>query len=120
MIERVKVVEIDGIEYLVTEEIKTDPIEFRVYYDEMGKILYYTCDKNEGNYLVVDTQTFAEKRFDLKVIDGKLTRIVPGIIISKYKPNTEGISCAKEDLSIVVDDNYSTQQKWKMSSYELR
>ena len=26
MIERVKVIEINGVEYLVTEEVKTDPI----------------------------------------------------------------------------------------------
>jgi len=120
MIERVKVVEIDGVEYLVTEEVKTDPIEFRVYYDEKGTILFYTCEKPEGNYLIIDTQAFAEKRFDLKVIDGKLTRMIPGITIRKYKPDDEGISCASEDLSVVANTDNIKQQKWKMSSYELR
>ena len=120
MIERVKVIEINGVEYLVTEEVKTDPIEFRVYYDEMGKLLFYTCDRPEGNYLIVDALTFAEKRMDLRVVEGKLVKVVPGIIITKYKPSTEGINCISEDISIVTNNTEPNIQKWKLSSYELR
>jgi hypothetical protein len=115
--EHLKVVEINGIEYLIAEEIPYQPVEFRVYYDDFGNILFYTCDKIEGNYLVVESQIYAESRFDLKVVDGKLTKISPGTIIRKYKPSTEGISCSVEDISIVDDSNNTT--KWKLTKYEL-
>jgi len=119
MSERVKVVEIDGVEYLVVEDSKPTEVEFRVYYDEMGKIICYTCDKLEGNHIIIDRQAFIEARPDLRVIDGKLTKYVPGVIISKLKPDIEGTSCALEDISIIAQDDCQTQ-KWKLHSYELR
>lgn len=121
MIERVKVIEINGIEYLMSEESNINPIEFRLYYDEFGKVLFYTCDKPEGNYIVVDQQTYAEMRYDWRVVDGKLTKLIPGIIISKLKPNKiEGKNCAIDDISVIVDEDYENKQKWKLTSYELQ
>lgn len=121
MTERLKVVEIDGIEYLVSEKSNIDPVEFRLYYDEQGKVLFYTCEKPEGNYILVDQQIYSEMRYDWRVIDKKLTKLVPGIIISKLKPNDfEGKSCAREDITIIVDDDYPDKQKWKLISYELQ
>lgn len=122
MNERVKIVEINGVEYLAIEtpEKPVKP-EFRLYYDEMGKVLFYSMENISGNYIVVDKQIFAEARYDWKVIDGKLTKYVPGITISKLKPDeSQGMSCAKEDISIIVDENYNNIQKWKLTSYELR
>lgn len=121
MTERVKIIEINGVEYLVAEETKPTPVEFRVYYDEAGMVLFYTCDKPEGNYLVIDTMTYAEKRFDVRVIDGKLVKVVPGVIISKLKPNLVTGKCTtNEDISIIVDENYIDKTKWKLDTYELR
>jgi hypothetical protein len=119
MTERVKVVEINGIEYLVVEETKPDPIEFRLYYDENGRVLFYTCDKPEGNYIVIDQQTYVESRYDWVVKEGKLTKLVPGIVITKLKPSTEGIDCVFDDVSILVDSKYTNIQKWKLDRYEL-
>jgi len=120
MIEILKVVVIDGIEQLVTELVETAPVQFRVYYDDSGKVLFYTCDKPEGNYLIIDNTTFAEKRFDVKVVDGKLVRLVPGLIISKLLPCDSGKECAKQDISIVVDKKFKGEiQNWKMVTYEL-
>jgi hypothetical protein len=117
--ERLKVVKIDDIEYLISEEVQYDPIQFRVYYNEEGKILFYTCDKLEGNFLIIDAQTYAECRHDLKVIDGKLVSRTSGSIISKYKPNSVGISCSKDDISIVTTLDDVNSKQWKLISYEL-
>lgn len=120
MIEILKVVIIDGVEHLVTEFVENDPVQFRVYYDDNGKVLFYTCDKPEGNYLIIDNATFAEKRFDFKVIDGKLSRLVPGLTISKLMPCDSGKECAKQDISIVVDKEFTGEvTNWKMVTYEL-
>ncbi len=116
-----KVVVIDGEEQVVIENVVSEPIEFRLYYDENGMALFYTCEKPEGNYVVVDKQTYAEMRLDIKIVDGKITKLVPGIMISKLKPNpTNGVNCAIEDISIIVDDQFTDKQKWKLTSYELR
>lgn len=117
--ERLKVLEINGKEYLVAEEVNYDPVEFRVYYDDFGKILFYTCDKPKGNFLIIDAQTYAACRFDYKVVEGKLVKIIPGTVITKYKPNIEGISCSEEDISIVTSVNDVNSKQWKLTRYEL-
>jgi hypothetical protein len=90
-----------------------ESIELRLYYDDKGNVLFYTCDKPEGNFIVIDKQTFAESRPDLKVVNGKLVR--PGLnpVVAKLIPKDEGISCAKDDVSIVTTDDVEIQ-KWKL------
>lgn len=122
MSERVKIVEINGVEYLIVdEEPKQETLEFRLYYDENGRVLSYSCEKLDGRYIVIDKQTYIEARPDWIVVDGKLTKYVPGVIISKLKPNlNDGTSCLFEDISIVSNDKNLNLQKWKTHIYELR
>lgn len=119
MSERLVVVEIEGVEYLVVEEVQKQEIEFRLYYDEKGKVLFYTCEKPEGQYIVIDKQSYIEARPDVCVKDGKLTKYIPGIIISKLSEDIDGTPCAKDDISIVVDKNYADYKTYKLVSYEL-
>lgn len=95
--------------------------EFRLYYDDKGKVLFYTCEKPEGNYIIVDATTYAAGRPDLRVIDGKISTAIPSLVVSKLMPNeTDGVICASEDISIVVGDNYDGKTtKWKLNTYEL-
>jgi hypothetical protein len=93
--------------------------EFRLYYDERGNVLFYTCEKPEGNYVIIDAETYAQSRPDLKVIDGKLAGSISGSIVSKLVHDDNGTNCATEDLSIVVDDSYDNITKWKLKTYEL-
>jgi len=94
--------------------------EFRLYYDDKGKVLFYSCEKPEGNYIVIDATTYAIGRPDLRVIDGKVSVAAPSLVVSKLMPNEEGITCAEEDISIVVDSNYKGKTvNWKLNTYEL-
>jgi hypothetical protein len=94
--------------------------EFRLYYDDKGKVLFYSCEKPEGNYIVIDAATYAAGRPDVRVIDGKISTAIPSLVVSKLMPNIEGTSCTEEDISIVVDDNYKGKTtKWKLNTYEL-
>ena len=93
--------------------------EFRLYYDERGNVLFYTCEKPEGNYVIIDAETYAQSRPDLKVIDGKLAGSISGSIVSKLVHDDNGTNCATEDLSIVVDDSYDNITKWKLKTYDL-
>jgi hypothetical protein len=72
--------------------------------------------KPEGNYLVIDRETYAVCRFDIKIVDKKIVSIYDTTIISKLVPDNEGISCYKNDVSIVYEATES--QKWKLKHVE--
>lgn len=94
--------------------------EFRLYYDDKGKALFYSCEKPEGNYIVIDATTYAIGRPDVRVIDGKISTVTPDAVVSKLMPSLEGVTCIEEDISIVVDDSYTGKTiKWKLTTYEL-
>jgi hypothetical protein len=107
---------------IIFEAPKIIPPEFRLYYDDQGNVLFYTCEKLEGKYITVDRQTFAEGRHDLKVIDGRAMRAMPNSTVSKLMPTNDddGTICHLSDISIIVDVEYQGDiQKWKLNTYEL-
>lgn len=96
-------------------------VEFRLYYDDNGDVLCYSSDGTGPNekYLVIDAQTYAEGRVDIKIIDGIVVKKTGKIGISKLVPNTEGVRCAIEDITIIVDDTYNGEtMTWKIKQYE--
>jgi hypothetical protein len=107
---------------LVFEAPKIEAPEFRLYYDEeTGKVLFYTCEKPEGKFIVIDSITFACARQDVRVIDGKLSTVNPSSIISKLKlTESDGVKCLIEDISIIADEDSTDVQTWKLLTYELR
>lgn len=106
---------------IIWEAPEIVPPEFRLYYDDKGKVICYTCEKLDGNYIVIDTLTYAEARPDVRVIDGKITKAQPNAVVHKLMPNeTDGTLCTSEDMSVIVDEHYSGKTiKWKINSYEL-
>lgn len=106
---------------LIWEPTPLEKPEFRLYYDDKGKVLFYSCEKPEGNFIVIDAATYAAGRPDLRVIDGKISTAVPSLVVSKLMPDEDkGVTCAEEDISIVVDKNYKGKTiKWKLNTYEL-
>jgi hypothetical protein len=110
-------------EYIILwEQPKMEPPEFRLYYNENGGVICYTGDKSmTGNYIVIDAQTFAAARPDVRVIDGRLSTAVPKSVVYKLMPdNNEGVECISEDISIIADDSYDGKTtKWNLNIYEL-
>lgn len=96
-------------EYVITWEAPIiEKPEFRLYYDDRGNVVTYTCEKLEGNYVIIDALTFAEARPDVKVVDGKIIRAGSGAVISRLHPSNTGTLCEAEDVSIIteVDGQY--------------
>lgn len=111
----------DNDEYtIIWEAPKIESPELRVYYDDNGKILFYTCEKLTGNYLVIDSLTYAACRQDLRVIDGKLSSVNSTAIISKLKPGTTGKECLSDDVSIIAENQDSNTTYWELKLHELR
>jgi hypothetical protein len=108
---------------LIWEPAPFVPPEFRLYYDDKGKVVSYVGDKSGhidgGNYIVIDAQTFAESRYDIKIIEGKISTATADAVVYKLMPSDTGISCHEEDVSIVVDESFADQTKWKLTIYEL-
>jgi len=105
---------------LIWEPVPLVKPEFRLYYDDKGKVLFYSCEKLEGNYIVIDATTYSIGRPDLRVIDGKISTAVPSLVVSKLMPNSEGIACTEEDISIVVDKKDKGKTiNWNLITYEL-
>lgn len=107
---------------IIWEQPKLQPPEFRLYYDDNGKVLSYSGDKSGiGNYIVIDALTFAAARPDIRVIDNKISTVASNAVVYKLMPNEiEGIDCHLEDLSIIVDNTYTDKtKKWKLKTYEL-
>ena len=78
--------------------------EFKLYYDTFGKVLFYSCDMHEGDYLVIDAMTYAEGRFDVQVVDGKIEPIKYTSTIFKLAKDTTGTKCPVEDITIIANE----------------
>ena len=105
-------------QYIEWTPIKVEAVEFRLYYNERGEVLYYTTEKLEGEYIVIDNNTFASARYDIKVINGK---IIEEQSKSSYSMiiDVDGITCAYEDINIIVDESYEGKtNKWNFKLYE--
>lgn len=87
------------------------PVEFRLYYDNDGSVLFYTCEKPTGQYIVVDSSVYAECRTDIKIVDGKILRN-PDLVFSQLVHAIDGIVCASQDVSIIVTDDYLDTIVW--------
>jgi len=106
---------------LVWESPKLKDPEFRLYYDDKGYVVSYSCEELEGDYVIIDAQTFAEARPDVRVVNGKVVKVNAGAVVSKLLPcKKEGVVCAAEDISILVSSKSKIKkQKWKLETYEL-
>jgi hypothetical protein len=111
----------EDIEEMVWEYIPPEPIEFRLYYDEKGSIITYTCEKLSGDYIVIDAQVFAEGRPDLVVVDGKLVKPTPEVFLTLLSKSESGIKCASEDVTVLVTDDYDGDvTHWELKRYEYK
>jgi len=112
----------DNEEYITVWEAPIiEAPEFRLYYKKDGTVDFYTCDKPEGDHIVIDAGVFAEARPDIKVIDGRISRNRPKAIVQKYKPSTSGTLTSIDDISILIDETKLKKQDAKrVQHWELR
>lgn len=86
--------------------------ENRIYYNDAGQVVSYSQDNLDGNYIVVDHQTFNERRPDILIVDGQIVR--PNMITEyrKLVPSDDGVETVVEDVTIVGNG-----QHWKTKYY---
>lgn len=91
-------------------------VEYRLYYDDHGIPLYYSCDPLPGNYVVVGAEVYAQGRYDCKVINGEI-KYPAQIKSAKLVPSTKGTACYAKDVSI-ISPSETDAQHWKLKTYE--
>jgi hypothetical protein len=107
-------------DFFYIEIQQPSPPEFRLYYDDQGKVVCYTCDKLEGKYIVIDKETYVECRPDLLIVDGEIKRDKTGTYTTKLELSSKGTMTAVEDICIVVDDNYTGKtNNWELVTHDF-
>lgn len=92
------------------------PIFFRLYYDDQGRILFYSMEDLPGTYIDIDAETFARQHTNMRVRDGKLIEIAR-TTSAKLIPGDTGTPCDPTDVSIVVSEQ-QPNIKWSKRTYE--
>ena len=91
-------------------------VEFRLYYDDKGKVICYTCEDLEGTYIVIDAETYSACRLDVHVINEKIVSNSDLLILYKFVPGKD-VSCASEDICILTEEGRTKQ--WSLKRYEF-
>ena len=107
----------DEEEYVIIWEAPAvEKPEFRLYYDDKGQVVTYTCEQLEGSYIVIDATTFAESRPDVRVVDGRIVRSGSSAVVARLYPDNTGVLCEIEDVSIITE---AEGQYWKLKTVSL-
>lgn len=106
-------------DYIVLFEAPViEKTEYRLYYDEKGNVICYSCENLDKKYVVVDSLTFAEGRQDVIVINGKVIKKSIATVSHKYVPSDNGdVICHPLDISVISD--LPNDQQWELKVYEL-
>lgn len=87
--------------------------EFRLYYNpEDGTPLHYSMEDLPGTFIVVDSQTFNEMRYDIVVRDEKIIRISVPQSWKLVHSDTGDYACHANDITLVVGNDYPKKQHW--------
>jgi hypothetical protein len=104
-------------EYVIVWEAPViEKPEFRLYYDKRGNVMFYTCEKPDGDYIVVDTLTYAEARPDVCVVDGRLVRLGSNAVVSRLYHSDTGVLCEVEDVSVITE---AEGRHWKLLTINI-
>lgn len=106
------------LDALAATQVKPKELEFRLYYDEHGKVVTYTSENLPGNFITITKQQYAEARSDVIVKDGKIVTTHKAVHVDKYTKNlVEGVKTSKYDINILSDVDYVY---WKFEQHDIR
>lgn len=92
------------------------PIFYRLYHNDDGTPIVYSMEELPGKYIEVDQPTYSLASYNVRVVDGKLIKIIPKTITRKLTPG-QGIACDPSDVSVVVNET-NPHVKWSIKTYE--
>lgn len=85
---------------------------FRLYHDDQGKPICYSRHAIQGQFINVTPEQFSLGDMNVDVINGVLVHRAPPPP-PKLKPSESGVSCHKDDVTVVVNSAESAV-KWNL------
>jgi hypothetical protein len=85
---------------------------YRLYYDEQGLPLFYSMEDKPGNYIELDSKTYAESPAHVRIVDGKLVHLKINVV-HKLHPGDVGTPCDPTDVTIIVREDQE-HIKWSL------
>jgi hypothetical protein len=96
----------------------SDPVFFRLYYNNDGSPNCYSMEDLPGNYIDVDAETFATRLQNVRVVNQQLVHIRPKTLVKKLVPSDTGTACDPQDVCVIVADK-QPHTKWKIVNNEI-
>jgi len=97
----------------LTDNVAPVELEFRLYYDtETNLPLFYSMEEQQGDYINISKEEFAECRYDIIIKDSKICKVTH-LSIGKLVPTHFGYGTTKDDITIV-----GNEQNWNMKTYD--
>ena len=94
------------------------PVDYRIYYNEQGELLFYSMEDVPGTYLTIDAETFSRSATNVVVQDGRLFEII-NTTTAKLEHSSTGTPCDPDDVSIVVPETQE-HQRWSKQRHGLK
>jgi len=90
---------------------KNSTVEYRLYYDETGRVTCMTNEHLPGNYIRINKEIYDRASYrSLRVINGKLTRITKDTDDFMLERRKNGYTSVKGHASILTNStNLETQ-----------
>jgi hypothetical protein len=80
-------------------------LEFRLYYDGEGNPVTYTSEDLSGDYLVVDQDTYAQGRYDIRIINREIVPLNDFTIYNKMVPADSGTACNPNNALLIEPES---------------
>ena len=92
---------------------ESQPVSYRLYYDDQGRPVHYTMEDLPGNYVEIDRETYVIADSWVRVVDGKIKRLTR-YTTQKLIPGDDGTPCHPCNVAIV---DPASATKWSKQTY---
>ena len=98
------------------EQTETKEISYRLYYNQDGSVKCYSMEELDGDYIVIDKDTYNQFRTDIVVKNNKIIRLTNNASWKLCPSTIETYGCYPSNVSIVVENDYPQPQYWSVKT----
>lgn len=80
-------------------------LEYRLYYDSLGRVITYTTESLPGNYLIISREQYAEANPNIMIVNNQIANKSTRLVSKVTKNLEHGIETSKYDVNVIVKDD---------------